>query len=417
MGLKSSDIFYHMTNPTEAWNSLSAWLNRWFNEPDLEALKIQLCALGAHYYENERPLWLFCIGSSGSGKTGIVVQTLRGMPQAKIIGALTPKCFLSHWQHGKEEASLLLRDGSEQIWIAKDFTTIASMRFEARAEIAARLREIWDGELISNSGAGSQKCWKGKITVLAMATPECEENWSIMSGLGERFLTVRWRDPQDPIATMMKVRTQMGHTDSIADQSRKHIEEIVSARWKTAPTPGHEVMHKLDATARVVAKLRVRAVREGGPARNIVQLPEPESPTRISLALSQIIRTHMDLFHHYEPGYEEFNLASRLAIDTIPSDRRKIIEQLALNQTMTLSELLKRSKIPRTTFQRQIEELRQMEVLDVAKHTMRDWESRTVSYTSDFSELCREAWIVIRPDSKVIRIQRRTGQKIGIPLS
>jgi len=90
-------------SPQELWNELVEHLNCWYHEPDTEALKISLCAAITHYYPQEKPFWLLIIGDSGSGKTEIAMQSLRLLPDARMIGRVTPSCFLSSREKGGKQ--------------------------------------------------------------------------------------------------------------------------------------------------------------------------------------------------------------------------------------------------------------------------------------------------------------------------
>jgi hypothetical protein len=79
------------------------------------------------------------------------------LPEVVSLGAFTPQTFLSGF-YGQREPGLLEKLGETTernriytttgngILLAKDFTTILSMRRDTQAEILAQLREIHDGE-------------------------------------------------------------------------------------------------------------------------------------------------------------------------------------------------------------------------------------------------------------------------------
>jgi len=409
-----------MPNQQEAtWDLLSSWLDNWYWQPDLQALKLCVCAVAAHYYTDEKPLWLFLIGNSGTGKTEIAIHSLRAAPDSHLRGDFTPKCFLSNWQENgrqrgapRKESSLLLRDGPSQVWLAKDFTTFASMPYEHRIQVAAKFREIWDGEVVSDTGV-DHKSWQGKVTVVAAATPEFEDHWAAFGGLGERFLTVRWRDPQDPTKIMQKVRDQAGKESRIREMSQRFVGELLAGARRQSDMPTADQMEQLDATARMIAWLRVRVSRDSTPSRPIVRVAPPESPSRISLALSQIIRTHQDLFHHDTPGRPEFELAGRLAIDTIPLERRRVIESIPLEGQTDVTSVWKATRIPRTTIIRQLEELVEMKALEVST-SRGPWEDRKVWFTSEFHDVARAARVTLERRGDVVVMKRLPGGKARI---
>jgi hypothetical protein len=383
-------------SPQELWNELTGWLEYWYHEPDIEALKISLCAAVTHYYPQEKPLWLLIIGDSGSGKTEIAMQSLRLLPDARVVGRVTPSCFLSSREKGGKQNSLLYRGGHSQIWLFKDFTTFGSMRFEARAEVAAQLREIWDGENSSDTGSGDTLHWVGKVTTIAAATPEFEEFWAALRNLGDRFTTVRWREPENALPAMQKGRDQAGNEEEIRAKTQELIHLLWRDKQSQAKMPSGPLMDRIDMLASVVAQLRVFVSRESDNGRSILRIPKPEFPTRLSMAFSQVIRTHMDIMHKSKPDEEDFSLARRLAMDTIPPPRRRILECVPHNEAVSYGSLLYTTKLPRTSLQRQLEELVCLGVLDETVID-NDWSTRSACLSAYFRSRLDSAKVKFRP--------------------
>lgn len=395
-------------NPDEVWNDLTEWIGYWYQDADFDALRIALCATVTHYYPQEKPLWLLIIGNSGSGKTELVIQALKDLPETHVISKLTPSCFLSAREKGGRKNSLLFRHGDSQIWLFKDFTTFVSMRQDARTEVAAQLREIWDGEMISETGSGDSLEWHGKVTSIAVATPEFEHHWGALRGLGERFTTVRWRTG-NAMAAMDKSRAQPGNEDLIRETIKKYVMELfVNRRTDTRTMPSNQWMKRIDYLALVVAKLRTNIPRDTDSGRSVSYIPEPEFPMRISLALSQIVRTHMDLFHHAIPGDTEFNLARRLALDTIPRNRLSALQCIPHTGEITCGSILYTSRIPRTSLQRIIEDLEILDILESVTNTS-DWSNRSVRLHPDFRDVLDSAQTKLHHN--VVKMAPKRGRK------
>jgi hypothetical protein len=383
-------------------------METWYEFPDMEGLKLCLCAAATHYYIQEHPLWLLVIGNPGSGKTEIVIQSLRTLPQARIIGSLTPKCFLSSFSRGKadtQEHSMLIAGGASQIWLAKDFTTFVSMRQEDKTTIASQLREIHDGELVSDTGVGGTKVWKGKVTMIAAATPGFERHWAALSDLGERFLTVRWRQG-NRAGAMEKSRRQSGCEHAIRETAQGFMEEIVQGKRCSASMPTDDIMRRRDCIAEAVCQLRCHVERESGNRREVIEVSPPEFPTRVSMALSQVVRTHMDLFHREEPGVEEFALAERLAIDTIPAPVRTILGCIpaGTKESVNYATILRRSRLPESTLRRRLEDLVLTGVLRPL--TAASWGDNLATFTTDFTELLTTSGLAFHSPGMVIEMPR-----------
>jgi hypothetical protein len=392
-----------------AWNELKTHLEEWFEAPDIQGLKVCLCALATHYYPQEKPLWILALGDSGSGKSEIIIKTFGRFPRAREIGDLSPKAFLSHYKEGKadtQQHSMLWRGGPDQIWLAKDFTSFISMRWNDRNDIARALREIWDCKYTSDKGANGTKEWKGKITMLAVATPAFERAWSAMSQLGERFMTLRWR-PGNEDGAMRKARRQMGKEDWIQEVSQDLVCRILSGKRQESVIPTDDVMRRRDAIAKVVARLRVHVEREDrGNNRDIIAVPSAEFPIRISTAFSQIVRTHMDLFHKISPDQEEFDLVERLALDTIPVDTRRIMQLIPPGGEVLYSEVLKHSGIPTMTLRRRLEDLEVTGIL--IKHGTKEWGFRTARLAEPFASILETSKLRLCGPGTVVEMPKRT---------
>ena len=403
------------SSPQELWNQLSEHLNKWYHQPDLEALKISLCAAVTHYYPQELPFWLLIIGKSGTGKTAIAIQALQQLPDAKIIGRVTPSCFLSSKEKGGKENSLLFRGdggGHSQIWLFKDFTTFGSMRFEARAEVAAQLREIWDGENSSDTGAGAHH-WIGKVTAIAAATPEFEEYWAALRNLGDRFTTVRWREPSESDPAFKKSRAQAGHQDEIRTRVHEIVHLLYRDKTQGAQMPEGPMMDRIDTLAEIVAQMRVHVVRESDNGRSILRIPEAEFPTRLSMSFSQLIRTHMDIMHKIEADESDFSLARRLAFDTVPPIRRKILEYVPHDGEVTYGQILHSTRLPRNSLMRQIEEMVCLGILQESLSGTNEWSSRRASLEPDFKVKLDKAQATFRANAAIALVPRR-GRKASL---
>lgn len=387
-------------SPQTTWNELAAWLTRWYHEPDIEALKICFCALLSHFYPDEPPLWILMIGPSGAGKTDIVAQCLVNIPGAQIIGDLTPKCFLSGMQHAKEEPSLLVSGGPSQLWISKEFTSFASMRYEDRALVAAQLRNVWDGEVTTNTGAG-RRAWKGKVSFLAVAPPEFEDHWAALRGLGERFITLRWRGPVSRKEINERMRKANGHRIEIRERVKQYVMRLFEQRWQTNIMPASGEMEQLDTTSELVCWLQTPVERYSDRDRSIKRRPDVGMPSRIGFALSQIVRTYNDVFHN-EPG--AVNLAARLALDTIPPERREVLSTVPFRGSISYRQIKAAADIPETTLRRTIEDMQWLKILKFPDEGKK-WPDRETSLKDDFREMLSRSLLVLPRTTDVVEIR------------
>lgn len=138
--------------------------------PDPAVLDVAIATLVAHRLGGD-PLWTLLVGAPGSGKTE-VIQSVGDCPEVHPLSSLTAQTFASGLR-GKARASLLHRlDAQGHSFVTlKDLTTVLTMHREARQEILAQLREIYDGAYAKEFGTGEAISWEGRLGFLAGVTP------------------------------------------------------------------------------------------------------------------------------------------------------------------------------------------------------------------------------------------------------
>src|SRR5262249_48050153 len=142
------------------------------------------------------PIWLGVIGPPSSAKTEIL-NSISLLPHVVQAATLTPAGLLSGTpkkQYDKTAKGGLLRQiGSFGIIALKDFGSILSMRPDAKAEVLAALREVYDGSWTRHLGTdgGRTLTWSGKVALLFAATSVIDSHYGVIGAMGDRFLLCR----------------------------------------------------------------------------------------------------------------------------------------------------------------------------------------------------------------------------------
>lgn len=147
------------------------------------------------------PVWLMLVGGSGIGKTErllpvsvmvSVVMTSTVTGEAALLSA-TPKKDRAYTATG----GLLRQVGKKGMLVIKDFTSILSMSRDARSQVLAAFREIYDGRWDRPYGAdgGQVLTWIGKCGMLACCTTAIDSAHSVLDKMGTRFIFVRLPNP------------------------------------------------------------------------------------------------------------------------------------------------------------------------------------------------------------------------------
>ena len=314
------------------WKVLVEHLQKYFFRPDLEALEVALSAVASHAAIKGDPVWLFVQGPSGSGKGEIIVNSLRNIPPyTKVLGALNRNSLISFNRGipGGELMNLHQQPNGDRsgIFVFKDFTTLLSLREEERTEVIAQLREVYDGSWTRSTGSGSQ-LWKGKVTCIAACTPALENAWGLKRDLGERFLTVRWYRTGS-IELAKAAGRQRGMETIIRTTTSELAANFVnSTPIASLPDIPDPIFEKIGNLSELVAVLRASVPRSPSGKREVLGEPVPEEPGRIHKSLSALASAHAALFHHPEVEEDDYRIARRVALDSIPSNRFSIFRTL-----------------------------------------------------------------------------------------
>lgn len=263
-------------------------------------------------------------------------------------GDITAKTFLSGYT-GTAHPSLLHKIKSG-ILAFKDFTTFMSKRPEEQAEIASQLREIYDGSFVKNTGKGIEISWKGKITVVAAATPALERAWSTRRDLGERFLQVRI-SRKDGIQQSEFAQRQRGKEEFISSTTKRLAREFFQMSPSiTNPPPrlSNAQMTRVASMAELVSHCRGSVPRH--PITNaICDLPQIENSGRMAKALASLVSNHAALFRRTVIEEEDMNIGKRVALNTIPATRSLIIDLIPIGGFIPNDRLILQAGLPEAT--------------------------------------------------------------------
>lgn len=321
------------------WAELCGFLGKWWYKPDYQALRIILSAGIAHYEFKQPPVWFLLIGPSGSGKTSMAIEMLSYLPDVQLLDSPTIASFLSGFQ---ENQGLLNRmskiPGSVKnkhgILAYSDFSTVLHMPAEKRNELVSIHRRIYDGGYSKPVGNKEDLKWKGKCTVIAACTPEVDNYYGVWGALGQRFMEVRWPLDMDRIKYAELARKQLPFKKEIDKEFRERVQKYISGTLKhTDIEVPEDIISKLDNLAVFVARMRANVPKQHfGMAQVVTGDEAEEAPTRISMSLIQIALASAKLARVPKVRNVDYKLAVRVASDSIPFKRWRILNYLPVGE-------------------------------------------------------------------------------------
>lgn len=302
--------------------------------PDLEAVLVIMGFFGAYKMVMKNPLWIQLSGGSSAGKTTIAFDWMLSdlYEDHWSLSNLTPKTLISGYtKSANNKASLLNRIGSRGLLLFKDITNLLSQHEEVVKAVAGQFREIADGSVSNHYGTGQGVAWQGNVSILAGLTPEFERLWNLCQPGGERFVTLRYRSVSDNDLEIARRAMRTAGSD-IEDTAKKRamqarMRELVEFTDLSVPDkPRDEELDEwgLPELATVIARLRSIPTTEEG--RGASYSLSTEVPGRISRQLMNCAMGLASIRRKERVTVEEAKLVRRLGMDTIPIQKRWILD-------------------------------------------------------------------------------------------
>ncbi len=328
---------------------------RWLHLPDTGALDATLGAVAANRHPGD-PVWLLLVGPPGGGKSEIL-NAISGLDDAHPAGTLTEASLLSGTpkrEHADTAKGGLLRAiGDYGIIVAKDFGSVLSMNRDARAQLLAALREVYDGSWTRHVGTdgGRTLAWEGKVGLVGGVTPTIDRHHAVMGAMGERFMLYRLPE----VAPDDQARRALSHAGH-EDQMRRELAGAVHALLDTAGRPPRQRTDQetdwLIGLATLVVRAR-SAVERDNYSREIELVPGPEAPTRLIVALDRLL-AGLDVIGCDRE--EARSVVAKVGLDSVPALRLAVLYALKDGQQNT-NDISGKVLHPAQTTRRALEDL------------------------------------------------------------
>jgi len=328
----------------------------WIRDDDPIPTRALLAAYVANRKLDGDPVWLMLVGGAGVGKTERLIP-LAVLPDVVLESSITgPAALLSGTgkkERAKDATGGLLRKlpAGGGVLLLKDFTSIIDMHREARAEVLAALREVYDGRWDRSVGAegGRTLTWTGHLGLVAGCTTAIDTAHSVMSVMGTRFMLIRLHGDQDIAGSAFDhVGEERPMRDALRAAVRGLLEHLPGTAYEKA-----EVRAPIIALAKYVALARSPVDRDSqGEIRLVL---DAEAPTRIVKMLTQLWRAS-GLLGLEKP--KAWDLVRRVGVDSIPKLRGSILNHLAMSVVApSTTDIAEYVEHPSRTTRRGLEDL------------------------------------------------------------
>jgi hypothetical protein len=326
--------------------------------PDLGAVWVSLAAVCAAFAEGDSawPLW---VSPPSSGKSELL-NSLADVEGVRPTSSLTGSTLLSGYRRGDgKPASLLDQIGSSGVLVVKDLTTVLELKPDARHEVFSQLREVADGQISKSFGTGETVSWSGKLGLVGGVTPVIDEHHAFLALMGERFLLYRMLVP-DRLPHARRAFANRGGEAPFRRHLRTVVRQFISQVRRADPLRLSEAdAEPLVRLADAVTRARTGVPR--GTGRDLLYIPGPESPARLTKQLAQL---GDGLLTIGVSEVETLRVLEKIGWDCVPASRRLVIEHLRDNKKVSLDDLATSIRLPLTTVGRIVEDLTALELAD-----------------------------------------------------
>jgi len=294
------------------------------------------------------PVWLLLVAESSGGKTEIIdmfAELSNDVYKLSYhISDLSPQTFISGMQNQATETSLLHKINGRMVFI-KDFTTLLQKNKEARREILAQFREIYDGEFNKDFGTGKSVHWKGRIGIIAGLTPPALETMAQYASMGERFVNYYMVQPSDKELSVAIKANYSKNLKSKKAELASMVATFVSQgveRAEEANLEDQKIDENLMDELNEVAQFATRArspintdFKTGEP----IGMPSIERFPRFAIQLQNLAKAFVILDENPDGsiGQGDKEILYKIALDSIPRTRRAVLKLLAENRAVSTS--------------------------------------------------------------------------------
>lgn len=289
---------------------------------DWQAVDIIMAAALSHKLNRVEMCWWRIIGASGSGKTELL-RALGQLGCSGKMGSITPAAIRGGFRKPRSQRLLAALDG--KLIVTKEFATLLTVRKDKRVELFGLLREVHDGEVVSDFGSEEGHLeQRTRFDWIIATTQYFEEERRLEQQLGTRFIDILWGKPRGVVEVVTKA---INNDSGELDRWREELAGAVQVVYNSAECVDAVIYEWLPALAAFTAAFRTPLKRDRA-SRVVMEMPIVEAPTRVAQALSRLACGLRML------GIEDVRrYLVRVALDCLPPTRAAIVKAMIAGET------------------------------------------------------------------------------------
>jgi hypothetical protein len=217
----------------------------------------------------------------------------------------------------------------------KEFGCVLDIRPDQRTEVFKQFRRLYDGEgYRKHFGAVGAVSHAARFSFLAGVTSDIDRHTSAAARLGDRWLKVRlFVTKAERAAIGERAQGAIGYEDAGASRREAAVAAflagqagVVEEAQRLLDTMAPMLQAECRGLATLVAQLRAPVTRDRDGTVHVD--PDMEVPTRLTQQLTRLAVGVALVRGRQAVGPDDVEIARRVAIDTIPAIRTRVITGL-----------------------------------------------------------------------------------------
>lgn len=299
-------------------------------------MMVEFCAsvaLSVVLGREAEPVWGLLVAPASDLKSETILA-IRDWPDRTVyVDDLTTNALLSASPANQHHASIL-NNVENKVVLIKDLTTLLSKHEKEQAAILGQLRTAYDGEYNKHSGTLGVQSVNARFGFLGGGTQAVEAMFAATKSLGERFLMFRCKRNADvPEADEDRLLDNAWEYSAKKDEFKEEFTTAMSQSLHVAEqfvaTRGGARPRTADAQVATVKELAKLVVK----FRNTPHVETPavrcEMAPRIMQQLRNLADAHAMLDQRTQWDESDMRLVRRVACDTVPLSRMRLVRLLA----------------------------------------------------------------------------------------
>ena len=349
------------------FSDLDAGIRKYMLLADTGILKLITSILVA----NQMPIippWIMLVGSSSGGKS-MILNGIKDIPGVMRIDTLTTNTLLSGQKNSVKSSSLLDNLLPNTTLCFSDFSSMITKNKEAREEIFAQMRLLWDGNMAKFTGGGVNKTWDKKPPgLIGACTTTIYHVLPEMGDMGERLVLYHLSMPDRKQVAKFAIK-RLNDKNQEAEMKKMFSRFMGELKIPAEiPTFSDEIEDELIDLAELATRARSSIQRDQyDRAKSQLFIHDLEMPTRLLKTIMGVATGMSVVNGSTEINNQDRNILYRLALDSIPMNRKKVLNDLTAYDHLKSEDIQIHLGMDKGIIDRTLQDLNSLQVIDKYK--------------------------------------------------